>query len=191
MFSLYIVCYRLRQRYCTNPFPMHGGRDCSGRNEEKGPCLPLPPCPSKIRRFKIYFYFNFCRFLIDKMNVTCQNISVIVILSLLKDFSFDSTSNLKIFLHQTVHCLFAEWGGWSKCSHSCGNSNGAGTRIRYRYIAVEARYGGMRCYGSKDECSPCIHCASKPPGYDGPCIGFCPGKVLVIVVVFVGLEKFF
>jgi hypothetical protein len=168
VFSLYIVCYRLRQRYCTNPFPMHGGRDCSGRNEEKGPCLPLPPCPSKIRRFKIYFYLNFRRFFLDKMNVTKL-----------------------ILLHQTVHCLFAEWGGWSKCSHSCGNSNGAGTRIRYRYIAVEARYGGMRCYGSKDECSPCIHCASKPPGYDGPCIGFCPGKVLAIVVVFVGLEKFF
>jgi hypothetical protein len=122
------------------------------------------------------------------MNVTSQNISVI---SFLGRFSSDCTSNLKIFLHKTVHCLFAEWGGWSKCSHSCGNSNGAGTRIRYRYIAVEARYGGMRCYGSKDECSPCIHCASKPPGYDGPCIGFCPGKVLAIVVLFVGLEKFF
>ena len=28
--------------------------------------------------------------------------------------------------------------------------------------------------------APCIHCATKPKGYDGPCIGYCPGVVVVV-----------
>jgi len=83
----------------------------------------------------------------------------------------------KFFL---VHCFFSEWGSWSKCSHSCGNSQGAGTRIRNRYIAVEAKHGGMKCYGNLKELDSCIHCAKKPKGYDGPCINFCPGKILLL-----------
>ena len=78
----------------------------------------------------------------------------------------------------TVHCLFSEWGGWSRCSVTCGNSNGAGSRTRLRYIAIEAKYGGMKCYGPKEEFDSCIHCSTKPKGYDGPCIPFCPGMLL-------------
>ena len=89
-------------------------------------------------------------------------------------YKFTSPNNYLIFF--LVHCLFSEWGFWSKCSASCGQSNGAGTRIRNRYIAVEAKYGGMKCYGSREEFAPCVHCATIPKGYDGPCIGFCPGK---------------
>ena len=44
----YLDGKRPRQRYCTNPFPMHGGRHCPGIGEEIGPCLTLPPCPSKL-----------------------------------------------------------------------------------------------------------------------------------------------
>jgi hypothetical protein len=76
---------------------------------------------------------------------------------------------------ETVHCLFSEWGDWTKCSASCGNSNGAGTRLRQRYIAIEPKYGGMKCYGDWKEYAACIHCATKPAGYGGPCIPFCPG----------------
>ena len=31
--------------------------------------------------------------------------------------------------------------------------------------------------------APCIHCATKPKGYDGPCIGYCPGTGVVVFVV--------
>ncbi len=38
---------RKRLRFCTEPFPLHGGKQCNGKMEETGPCPELPPCPSK------------------------------------------------------------------------------------------------------------------------------------------------
>ena len=29
---------RLRRRYCANPFPVHGGKKCEGKDSEKGEC---------------------------------------------------------------------------------------------------------------------------------------------------------
>ena len=29
---------RERRRYCANPFPVHGGKKCVGKNSERGEC---------------------------------------------------------------------------------------------------------------------------------------------------------
>ena len=36
---------RVRKRYCTNPHPQNGGRDCEGKMEETEECKNNPPCP--------------------------------------------------------------------------------------------------------------------------------------------------
>ena len=36
---------RIRRRYCVNPMPEEGGKDCEGPSEEYEPCKDLPPCP--------------------------------------------------------------------------------------------------------------------------------------------------
>ena len=38
----------------------------------------------------------------------------------------------------------------------------------------------MSCYDSKQEILPCVHCATKPPGYDGTCIRVCPGIITTV-----------
>ena len=37
--------FRIRKRYCTNPLPQFGGKDCYGKDNERGPCEELKPCP--------------------------------------------------------------------------------------------------------------------------------------------------
>ena len=32
---------RERRRYCANPFPVHGGKECAGKNSERGDCVGL------------------------------------------------------------------------------------------------------------------------------------------------------
>ena len=36
---------RVSRRYCTKPFPMHGGKKCQGEKIKEGKCEKLPPCP--------------------------------------------------------------------------------------------------------------------------------------------------
>ena len=76
--------------------------------------------------------------------------------------------------------MFSEWGAWSDCNLSCGISNDAGIRVRHRNIEVQPKLGGMSCHDSKQEILPCVHCATKPPGYDGTCIRVCPGIITTV-----------
>ena len=32
---------RVRERYCAAPFPVHGGKKCTGETSEKGECVDL------------------------------------------------------------------------------------------------------------------------------------------------------
>lgn len=43
--------YHNRIRWCTNPEPQRGGKDCEGPDREQKPCKDFP-CPSK--HFIIY-----------------------------------------------------------------------------------------------------------------------------------------
>ena len=46
-----------------------------------------------------------------------------------------------------VHCEWANWGDWSKCTKEC---NG-GITYRHRVEGVSSQYGGRQCEGSADE----------------------------------------
>jgi len=46
-----------------------------------------------------------------------------------------------------VHCEWATWGDWSRCTKECN----AGSTFRHRSENVSAKYGGRQCEGSADE----------------------------------------
>ena len=49
-----------------------------------------------------------------------------------------------------VHCEWANWGEWSRCTKECEG----GTRNRHRNETVQSEYGGTQCEGSADEDRP-------------------------------------
>ena len=46
---------RERRRYCANPFPVHGGKKCAGKNSERGECVEL------VRNSVLSFVTDFLR----------------------------------------------------------------------------------------------------------------------------------
>ena len=50
---------RKRHRFCDNPFPLHGGADCSEKRHETEDCN-TQSCPSEFKStFKTFCYFLF------------------------------------------------------------------------------------------------------------------------------------
>lgn len=50
-----------------------------------------------------------------------------------------------------IHCVWADWAGWSSCSVSCGE----GQHSRNRSIGTEPNFGGEPCAGDASETKPC------------------------------------
>jgi hypothetical protein len=48
-----------------------------------------------------------------------------------------------------VDCTLSSWGSWSDCSKKCNDGNGAGKRIRRRFVENSEFYGGEPC--AKDD----------------------------------------
>ena len=87
--------------------------------------------------------------------------------------------------------MWSEWGQWSKCSATCGDNGNAGTRERYRHIAIEAQHGGLPCDADTPKgTEECIHCKIRPDSgelefretnetyHKDNCIPFCPSTNL-------------
>ena len=67
----------------------------------------------------------------------------------------------------SVHCQWATWSQWSKCSRSCGR----GVKSRSRRIVRHARHGGRKCYGSS---RTKISCYRRR---------YCPGMIVIVDVM--------
>ena len=50
-----MLCIINISRYCANPFPVHGVKECEGEGQEVGPCEKMKPCPGK-RKEILYLY---------------------------------------------------------------------------------------------------------------------------------------
>ncbi|CAB4055362.1 unnamed protein product [Lepeophtheirus salmonis] len=70
-----------------------------------------------------------------------------------------------------IHCIWSNWGHWTKCSVTCGPI-GYGYRERRRHVAVQANYGGSNCdKGAYLESENCPHCEMQK---SKQCIPYCP-----------------
>ena len=87
--------------------------------------------------------------------------------------------------------MWSEWGEWSKCSVTCGETASAGTRERNRHVLIEAQHGGIPCEADRPkEVEECIHCTVAPGREEAElrskteeehkknCIPNCPGNHL-------------
>lgn len=159
---------RIRRRYCTEPFPMHGGRSCPGSGAEDGDCVDLPECPQHCL-FSAWGEWGSC-------SVTCgdgpfagtrerQRFEAVPAKnggneccgpkSEIEQCEFCQTERdlgqprLCIF-HCPVDCRLSEWSPWAGFCRKCYKPNekqlvGLLKRTRMRFVEVDAKYGGKQC----------------------------------------------
>ena len=122
---------RSRERYCTNPAPANGGKNCEGPRFQLKLCK-IKPCRGKTRSG---FFAGKVSFRKMKVRRT--------------DHVYFST--------KTVDGGYSPWSAWSSCSQKCGQ----GMKKRRRHCNnPEPENGGRRCRGARKQVKPCYgkHC---------------------------------
>ena len=149
---------KTRKRSCTNPEPLHGGKNCTvyGNTTEFVFCN-VQPCPIH-GNYSQWSQFTHC-------SRTCGNGTKVRTRNCTNPVPQYNGNNCSIYGESTqvlwcnshscpIHGNFTQWGQFSPCSRSCGN----GTKIRLRNCTNPVpRYGGKNCslYGRNTQIISC------------------------------------
>nr|CAJ65510.3 HyTSR1 protein [Hydra vulgaris] len=143
-----------KTRQCTNPYPEHGGKDCSvlGKSEEFQICKQ-PECPTN-GGWSSFSDFSDCSVTcgrgIKTKTRTCTNPS--------PQFNGtpcigDSTETIECVLKSCpVHGGLSAWSTFSPCSSSCGKGTQTRTKLCNNPTPM---YGGNPCEGITVESKEC------------------------------------
>uniref|UniRef100_A0A3B4ZIA7 Spondin-like TSP1 domain-containing protein n=1 Tax=Stegastes partitus TaxID=144197 RepID=A0A3B4ZIA7_9TELE len=150
---------KTRSRGCTNPAPVHGGRDCQGPRQETTYCqrncswTEWGAWGSCSRSCGVGQQQRIRTFLIPGTNGSwCEDI-----LGGNLEHRFCNIKFLAEFLSPTLHC-WSRWSPWSRCDKRCGG----GRSIRTRSCSSPPpKNGGKKCEGEKNQVKPCN---TKPCG---------------------------
>ena len=153
-----------RIRYCDNPAPMYGGRDCKGYAEERITCYSDIKCGID-GGWSIWSIWSKC-------SATCGEGIQTRLRYCDNPAPMYGGRDCQGYAEETLICYadkkcgidggWSIWGIWSKCSASCGG--GIQTRLRYCNNPAPM-YGGRDCQGYAEEhikCNADIKC-----GIDG------------------------
>ncbi|XP_074624580.1 SCO-spondin-like isoform X4 [Acropora palmata] len=141
-----------RSRTCTNPPPQHGGKECSGVEEEVRTCNDFPcPIDGKWTTWRAWEQCSLtCGGGIQKSYRTCTNPKPAFGGADCEGANERSrTCNVNPC---PVDGRWTDWKPWTQCSVTCGG----GTRNRSRTCTNPApQHGGKECSGSEEEMQSC------------------------------------
>ncbi|XP_068710256.1 SCO-spondin-like [Montipora foliosa] len=143
---------RFRNRTCSNPQPIHGGRDCPGNSHENSQC-DFGPCPIH-GHWTAWSSWSDC-------SKTCASGTRSRSRSCSNPVPQHGGQNCSGNYSEDWHCDFGPcpihgqwttWSMWSECSATCAN----GSKFRHRTCnSPLPKFGGRNCSGEGKEMKPC------------------------------------
>ncbi|KAL5272728.1 hypothetical protein ACHWQZ_G000802 [Mnemiopsis leidyi] len=141
-----------RTRTCTNPAPLHGGKECEGKAVEVSPCH-VGDCPVN-GGWGEWTDWSKCTHVCGGGNQTktrkCDNppasgggIPCEGIIATTRECNIH---------HCPVDGGYSEWGEWAECSRECGGGVHSRTRMCNNPAPM---YGGLNCVGVPTEREAC------------------------------------
>ncbi|XP_029187797.2 A disintegrin and metalloproteinase with thrombospondin motifs adt-1-like isoform X2 [Acropora millepora] len=152
---------RNRSRTCTNPPPQHGGKECSGSEEEMQSCNEFPcPIDGKYSEWKPWQPCSVtCGGGVQKSYRTCTNPA-----PAFGGADCEGISEQSRRCNENgcpVNGKWSEWGPFTSCTVLCGG----GTRSRSRTCTnPPAAFGGKECVGNSQDVQSCNEFPCQIPG---------------------------
>ena len=180
---------QVRRRYCAQPLPQNGGKECDGENLEERKCEGLKPCPQHCEWSQ---WGSWC-----ECSVTCGhpgegmqtrgrhkrqeakyggrkcqggNIENRVCLHEKMKSDKKEYKGVKPIYYCPVDCQWGDWKAWSECPECQGEVSGYDEtalkefeQMRTRRVKRRAKYRGKKCRKSVDIQTQKGKCLGKIP----------------------------